>query len=119
MKKFLMKNCWQDSCNYWIYSSQLKLRSVWSHLGVLKLLTADVGFVAGLDIVPGSDQFLGRHPAGHLVLVPGQPLEQTRLDVDLQFVRQAESRENSMTGLNDEVENIKQKWRTRARPGHI
>lgn len=51
--------------------------------GVVELLAADVRLVPGLDVVARRDQLAGGHPTGHLVLVPGQPLEQSRLDVDL------------------------------------
>ena len=50
---------------------------------VVQLLAADVRLVPGLDVVPGRDQLPRRHPARHLVLVPGQPLKQSRLYVDL------------------------------------
>ena len=60
-------------------------------LGVVQLLAGDVRLVARLHVVAGSQELLGGHPARHLVLVPGQPLKQTRLDVDFQPVLDAQT----------------------------
>ena len=47
--------------------------------GLLQLIGGDVRLVGQLDVVAGSSQLLTRHPVRHAVLVPGQPLKQTRL----------------------------------------
>lgn len=69
-------------------------------LSVLQLLAADVGLVVVVHVVPAVDEVVRRHPARHGVLVPSQPLEQTRLDVDFKLVLDTKALENIMTGLN-------------------
>jgi hypothetical protein len=60
----------------------------------------DEGLVVEVDVVPRGRQFRRRHPLGQPLRVPHRPLEQPRLDLDLDVVALAASAEEAVAGLD-------------------